>query len=121
MLALQSLVHRLTLDMEAWIEAAHTVCPDAMSERFAASSQSMRLMAQAIFCSDAATAHVDVLLGIAIELQTRIQTTVMMNTDRLYDTWGIFKSTLNLVTKHLKVRCLCFIPNVSQSPYQCGL
>lgn len=90
--------------MEEWIEAANRLCPEDMAERFAASSQSMRLMAHAILCTDAATAHVDVLLGTATELQTRIQSVVTTNTNNLYATWSAFKETLYLVTRHLKVR-----------------
>lgn len=90
--------------MEEWIEAAHRLCPEDMSERFAASSQSMRLMAHAILCTDAATAHVDVLLGTATELQTRIQSAVTTNTNNLYATWIAFKETLYLVARHFKVR-----------------
>lgn len=96
-------MHKIKRDMEDWIEAAHRLCPEDMVERFAASSQSMRLMAHAILCTDAATAHVDVLLGTATELQTRIQSAVIMNTNNLYTTWSTFKETLYLVTRHLKV------------------
>jgi hypothetical protein len=87
--------------MDSWLAAAHIICPTDIAEHFARSTQSMRLMANAILRTEASTAHLDVLLGTAAELQTRIMQ--VTSTDNLTTAWNTLKSTLYLVTKHMKV------------------
>jgi hypothetical protein len=88
--------------MESWLAAAQTVCHTDIAEHFARNAHSMRLMANAILKTEASTAHLDVLLGTAAELQTRI--TSVTSTDNLTATWNTLKTTMYLVTKHMKVR-----------------